>query len=60
MLNRVDPGREIYLAVSEETYDEIFKEPIGEVVINDLPLKLLVVDLERTGVKQWIPPRFET
>lgn len=57
LLNRVDPGREIYLAISDITYDEIFNEPIGEVVISDLPMQLLVVDVEKIKVKLWIPPR---
>ncbi len=57
LLNRVDPNREIYLAVSDKIYDEIFNEPIGEVVISDLPLKLIVIDLESMEVKQWIPSR---
>lgn len=56
LLNQVDPGREIYLAITEFTYDEIFSEPIGKVVINDPPLKLLIVDVEKIEVKQWIPP----
>jgi hypothetical protein len=41
LLNKVDPGREIYLAVTDITYDEIFSEPIGQVVISDLSLKLI-------------------
>jgi hypothetical protein len=57
LLAQVDPEREIYLAITDLTYNEIFSEPIGKVVISDLPLKLLVVDLERAEVKQWIPPR---
>ncbi|MGK7873063.1 MAG: XisH family protein [Xenococcaceae cyanobacterium] len=57
LLAKVDPEREIYLAITDITYDEIFSEPIGKVVISDLPLKLLVVDLEKAEVKQWIPPR---
>nr|WP_236117024.1 XisH family protein [Hassalia byssoidea] len=57
LLNRVDPEREIYLAISDITYDEIFNEPIGEVVISDLPMQLLVVDVEKIKVKLWIPPR---
>jgi XisH protein len=56
LLNQVDPEREIYLAITEFTYDDIFSEPIGKVVISDLPLKLLIVDVEKVEVKQWIPP----
>lgn len=56
LLNKVDPRREIYLAISDITYKEIFNEPIGEVVIRDLPMQLLVVDVEKVEVKLWIPP----
>ncbi len=45
LLNRVDPEREIYLAISDLTYNGIFNEPIGEVAIGDLPLQLLIVDV---------------
>jgi XisH protein len=57
LLDRVDPQRELYLAVSDRTVDEIFSEPIGELVISKLPLKLLIVDIEMAEVRQWIPPR---
>lgn len=57
LLNRIDPERTIYLAVPDKAYRELFAEPIGELVISDLPLQLLVVDTERSEVKQWIPER---
>ncbi|MFQ4136708.1 XisH family protein [Nodosilinea sp. PGN35] len=56
LLARVDPERRLYLAVTDTVYDELFREPIGELVLQDLPLNLLVVDVETTEVKQWIPP----
>lgn len=36
LLSEVDPGREIYLAVTDIVFDEIFSEPIGELVIDCL------------------------
>jgi len=57
LLNQVDPDRNLYLAVDEATFAEIFSEPVGELVISDLPLSLLIVDVELAEVKQWIPPR---
>lgn len=57
LLNRVDPERRMFLAIPEKTYLELFAEPIGEVVINDLPLHLLVIDIEKVEVKRWIPNR---
>jgi hypothetical protein len=49
--------RGVYLAVSDIVFDEIFSEPIGELVIDELPLQLLVIDVEKVEVRQWIPPR---
>jgi len=56
LLRQVDPERDLYLAIATQTYNEIFSEPIGELVIRELPLKLLIVDVEAVEVKQWIPP----
>lgn len=56
LINKVDPGREVYLAITDTIYDDIFSEAIGQLVINDLPLKLIIVDINKAEVKQWIPP----
>ncbi|MCU0571263.1 MAG: XisH family protein [Oculatellaceae cyanobacterium Prado106] len=56
LLEQVDPMRKVYLAVASKTFDEILSEPIGELVIRELPLRLIVVDVETIEVKQWIPP----
>lgn len=55
LLQRVDPTRKVYLAVTNLVYDQLFSEPIGEVVISDLPLQLVVIDIENVEVIQWIP-----
>jgi hypothetical protein len=57
LLNQVDPERELFLAVPDTTFDEIFSEPIGELVICELPLKLLIVNVGTVKVTQWIPPQ---
>ncbi|MCI0691505.1 XisH family protein [candidate division KSB1 bacterium] len=55
LLNKTDPDRTLYLAVIDEIYADIFSEPIGEVVIKELPLQLIVIDSKRTEVQKWIP-----
>ncbi|GET37526.1 XisH family protein [Microseira wollei] len=57
LLSRIDAERELYLAVTDITYSEIFSEPIGELVIAEIPLKMLVINLPTAEVQQWIPPR---
>jgi hypothetical protein len=54
LLAQVDPERELYLAVTLEAYEDLFQEPIGQLVLRDLPLKLIVVDIESREVSQWI------
>ena len=60
LLDRIEPERSLYLAVTDVMYDEIFREPIGEVVVNDLPLQLLVINKEKQEVQQWIPQPIAT
>ncbi len=54
LLKEIEPDRNIYLAITNFTYDNIFSEPIGQLVINKLPLKLIVVNLAKMEVKLWI------
>ena len=55
MLNQVDPDRDLYLAISERTYNDIFSEPIGQLAIAKIPLKLLIINIEHQEIIQWIP-----
>lgn len=57
LLEQIDPERELYLAITDTTFDRIFSEQIGELVIRELPLRLLIVDVKAIEVKGWIPPR---
>lgn len=57
LLKQVDPERPVYLAVPDITYYALFSEPIGELVIAEIPLKLIIIDLQKAEVKQWIPAR---
>jgi len=54
LINKIEPERQIYLATTDIIYDEIFSEPIGKLVINDLPLKLIVIDSKKLEVIRWI------
>ncbi|MFN5726267.1 MAG: XisH family protein [Pseudanabaena sp.] len=45
LLNQIDPERDLYLAISEATYNDIFDEPIGKLAIAEIPLKLVIVNL---------------
>ncbi len=55
LLNLIDPERDLYLAISEATYNDIFDEPIGKLAIAEIPLKLVIVNLSTKEITQWIP-----
>ena len=55
LLNQVDPDRDLYLAISETTYNDIFREPIGQLASAEIPLKLLIINIEHQEIIQWIP-----
>lgn len=54
LLDKIDPEREVYLAITDTLYEDFFSEPIGELVINELPLKMIIVNLERVEITKWI------
>jgi len=55
ILTRLEPDRRLYLAIREQTYSELFTEPIGKILLENQRLYLLVFDSERELILQWIP-----
>lgn len=55
ILNRTEPDREIYLAVHELVYLNLFEEPVGKLLIEDEQVRLLVFDHATQEVVRWIP-----
>jgi len=50
LLGKTDPDRLPYLAVPSAAYEGIFKEPVGELIISELPLSLIVIDTDKKEV----------
>lgn len=55
ILVKVEPERILYLAIRQDTFDEVFKEPIGEMLLENKRLKLLVFEEKTEEIQQWIP-----
>jgi hypothetical protein len=49
-----DADRVLFLAIRQSTYDEIFTEPIGEILINHRRLRLIVFNEFSEEITQWI------
>jgi hypothetical protein len=54
VLDETEPERKLYLAVGADTYEAFFARSSIQFVVARLRLALLVVDVEREEVFQWI------
>ena len=55
VLLQVEPERALYLAVNEETFVNLFEEPIGKLLLDNRRVRLLVFDPQTEVIRQWIP-----
>jgi len=53
-LKRFEPSRLLYLAIREITFIEIFEEEIGQALLEDENVKLLIFSPEKEVVVRWI------
>jgi hypothetical protein len=53
VLRRTYPDHILYLAVRDVVYESFFEEPIGQILIEDEKLKLIVFDAEQEVISQW-------
>jgi hypothetical protein len=54
ILEEKEPDRLLYLAIIEDVFNDIFSEPIGDLIITKNQIKLLVVNDEKEVITQWI------
>jgi XisH protein len=54
ILELSQPERNIYLAIREEVYLDIFSEPIGQLLLNKKRLKLIVFEPSKEIIVRWI------
>jgi hypothetical protein len=55
VLEQLEPDRIVYLAVTDAVYRKVFRRPLGQLIVQRLPLRLLVVNQSRMEVEQWVP-----
>jgi len=53
-LARVEPERALFLAVREQVYRDLFEEPVGEPLLGDGRVRLIVVDEARREIVRWV------
>lgn len=55
VLGKTQPDRELFLAIPEAAYLDLFDEPIGKMLMENLHLRLLIFDPDGEVIQRWIP-----
>jgi hypothetical protein len=55
ILGENEPDRRLYLAISQRVFEDLFTEPIGQLLLKRERLRLIVFEPERGVILQWIP-----
>ncbi len=55
-LEEQDPDRQLFLAVSQETYVKHFQKPIFQLVVKRNKINLLVYEPNQEVILQWTTP----
>ena len=54
LLSLAEPDRLLFLGVSTRVYDSVLSEPLGQLVVDEVRLRVLVFDPHQQRVVQWI------
>jgi hypothetical protein len=49
-----EPERQLFLAVPQHAWDELFEEPIGKILLENRRVRLIVFDVSRKVIIKWI------
>ncbi len=55
VLQEKEPERELFLAVRESVFVEVFQEPIGDILIRKGEVRLIVFDKAKEEILRWVP-----
>ncbi len=55
VLKEKDPGREIFLAIRASVFIDVFQEPLGEMLIRNGEVRLIVFDQTKERILRWVP-----
>jgi len=54
ILEEKEPDRELFLAIRERVFTEVFMEPIGAILLHKGRVRLIVFDQEKEEIVRWI------
>lgn len=57
VINRTERERTLYIAIHEDVYFEIFEESLGQLLLEEYKIPLIVFDPEKEDILKWIPEK---
>jgi len=57
LLKHKDRKRKLFLAVSKDTFFEVFSDAFGEMIRREEELSFVVFDTEKKEISQWLPAK---
>jgi len=55
VMRKTEPDRQLFLAVPELAFVELFEEPVGQLLIEEEQLRIIVFDPQKSEIKKWVP-----
>ena len=55
ILERTEADRSLYLAVSQEAFDTVFRQDVAKLLLADGDFKLFVFDEQKEVITRWLP-----
>ena len=55
VMSKTEPDRELYLAIREEVFIDLFEEPIGQLLLEKQRVQLIVFEPQAEVILEWIP-----
>lgn len=55
ILARIEPERGLYLAIRHAVFREVFAEPVGQVLLDNQRVRLVVFDPHTEVISTWVP-----
>lgn len=55
VMTRTEPNRVLYLAVHQETFSDVFEDPLGKLLLEDYGVRLIVFDSQKEEILKWTP-----
>ncbi len=54
VLEKIEPERELYLAIPEEIFEDLFEEPLGQLLRENHHVQLIVFEPTQEVILRWI------